>query len=229
MHRKTVQILIVIFFLFFSINLIAQDVIEINLSITDTMIARKKVKKNYKYAVKVNAEINVPNFQDSVIFYTFNKYVPSNTFVCEFSPETYKTRSLGLLYVIEDKNSNIIAPPLPPLPDSYGKKIFNRMNERFFVSSKLKIERKLLNEKELRDYDLAKYVISNENQKLVLYPLLGECHWYGLTKGEYYLYFVYSNYNLQVPHPEMRVKGILDEGNIFRGYFVSNKVKLIVK
>ena len=229
MTKKTIRNLLLIILFLFSTNVLAQEVFNINLSITDTLIIRKKVKKSYKYAIKINAELNIPKLQDSVVLYSFNKYVSSNFFdVNNFRPDKYKYFSTRLSYVIEDTNNQII--DAPHYFVSYVKsKVETRIrNERMFVSPKLKIERKLLTIQEQRDYDLAKYVIYSEKHSLVLYPLLGEYH-SSLPKGEYYLYFVYSYYNLRVPPPEMIVEGKLDEGNVFRGYFVSNKVKLIVE
>jgi len=229
MYKKIKQILFLISLLFFSANVIAQDVFEVNLSITDTKIVKKKAKNRQKYAIKINAEINVPMLQDSVILHSFNKYVPSHFFgLSDLSPNSYKYFSTPLMYVIEDKEGKIINARFELVSYENQKVEIRRMNERLFVSPKLRIERRLLNAQEQHDYDLAKYVIRNEKQNLELYLLLGEYH-SNLPKGEYYLYFVYSDYNPRVPPLDMRVEGKLDDGNIFRGYFVSNKVKLIVE
>jgi len=229
MYRKTVQILILTFFLFFSINLVAQDIFRIELLITDTLIIKKKVKKSYKYAIKANAEITIPNLKDSVVLHSFNKYVSSHLFFApsDLRPDSYKYFSTPLTYVIEDKEGKIKNAYFELVSYENPRVDIRIKKSRFFVTPKLKIDSRLLTEQEQRDYDLARYVISNEKQRLVLYPLLGKYHY--LPKGEYYLYFVYSDYKLSVPPPEMRVEGVLDDDNVFRGYFVSNKVKLIIE
>ena len=78
---------------------------------------------------------------------------------------------------------------------------------------------------------------SNEKQSIVLYPLLGNHH-YNLPKGEYYLYFVYA---FVPPNTELRhgpvtsppipqfFRDIANDSRTFKGYFVSNKVKLVVR
>jgi len=229
MRNKIQQILFLIFSLLFSANAIAQDVFEINLSIVDTLVIKKKAKNSSKYAVKVNVVINVPMLQDSVVLHSFNKYVSSHFFsLSNLQLDRYKEISIGLMYVIEDKEGKIITAHFALVSYEDPKVDIRIRDERIFLSPKLKIERRLLTEQEQRDYDIAKYVIRNKKQSLELYPLLGEYH-FNLPKGEYYLYFVYSDYNPRVPPPDMRVEGKLDDGNIFRGYFVSNKVKLIVE
>ena len=225
MTQNLKRILFFIFLFFFSINIIAQEVFEINLSITDTVIIRKKVKKNYKYAIKVAVEINVQNVQDSLFLYSFRKYVTSLYFINDFSPDTYKNYSTGLLYVIEDENNHIIPPPFPSHSSGITlKHLKKRMNERRFVTSKLKIKHKLLNEQEKQDYDFPKYVITNENQSLELFPLFGEYH-YDLPKGDYFFYFVYS----WLPPTNAWDNTLPIDDRAFRGYFVSNRVKLIVE
>ena len=224
MHKKNISNLFLILSFFFTTTVIAQNTHEINLSITDSVIIRKQVKKNYKYAIKVNAEINVKNLQDSIFLYSFNKYVSSTYVINDLHPDRYKKHSTGLLYVIEDKNNNIIAPPMPTLPDTEAKNIIKRMHECIFVTPKLKIKRRLLSTEELRDYVLKKYVINSSNQSLELYPLLGEYH-YDLPKGEYYLYLAYSFQ----PSWQHVYKEIVNDPRTFKGWVVSNKVKLIVK
>ena len=74
-------------------------------------------------------------------------------------------------------------------------------------------------------YDLAQYEIANKKQRVTIYPLLGSFHHY-LPKGEYYLYFVYA-FN---PKPRFILKDIpIIDHRIFKGNFISNKVKLIVE
>jgi hypothetical protein len=235
MYKKIKQNLLFIFLFFVSVTAFPQNTFEINLSITDTVIVAKKlikkrgVKKSDLYAIKVNAELNVPMLQDSVVLHSFNEYVSSSFFLFnDFQSNIYKKTSTGLMYVIENKEGNIIPAYFAFVSYENPKVDIKRRNERIFLSPKLRIERRLLNEQEQQDYDLAKYVIHSKKQSLKLYPLLGKYH-FNLPKGEYYLYFVYSDYNPRVLSPDMRVKGKLDEGNVFRDYFISNKVKLIVE
>jgi len=227
MHKKTTQNLFFIFLLFFTANIAAQNAHEINLYITDTVIVKKKTKNSSQYAVKVNTEIDVRNLQDTLFLYSFNKYVFPSIFHSDLSPDGYKT-SMGLIFIIEDKNNQIISPR--STHNSYAKeKDETRINNsRIFVSSKQKIKYKKLNDEERRNYDRAKHVISSEKQNLELYLIFyytsGSFNTYhNLPKGEYYLYFAYSSY--YVPPSSDKI----DVNKIFRGNFVSNKVKLIVE
>jgi len=221
--------LVIVIFLLLPMFIYCQNPYEMNLSITDTVIIakkliKKKVKKSYIYAIKVNAEINAPNMQDSLFLYSFNKYVSSFSFFNNYiKSNLYKEISVGLMYVIEDKNNQIIIPAFELVSYKKEKDLIRNSNSRIFVSPKLRIIRRLLTEQEQRDYDLAKHVIDSKKQSLELFPLLGEYH-NNLPKGEYYLYFVYSYHSNALP-----IGNIADDSRTFRGYFVSNKVKLIVE
>ena len=202
---------IISLFLFLSATVWGQNAFEINLSITDSVLILKENRKNNQYAVKVNVEINVPNLQDTLFLYFFKKYVPTISFNDRDPFDYYKNSVIGLNFIVEDKNEYIMI--------SKGMSLPPPLRTRAFVTSKLKIKYKALNDFKIRNYDLAKYIITNEKQSLILYPLLGE--YLNLSKGEYYLYFVYA-FNA----PDTSGK---DNGKRFIGNFVSNKVKLIVK
>jgi len=221
MHYQIKQILI-IFMLLVSVKIVAQNTFDINLSISDTVIIIKKAKMNYKYAIKVNSEIHVNNLQDSLFLYSINKNVPSYFFINDFSIDIFFKYSTGLIYIIEDSKGHIIIPFFEFVSYKKEKDEIKNSNSRLFVSPRLKIERRLLTAQEQREYDLAKYIIHREKQRLELFPLLGEYH-SDLPKGEYYLYFVYSYHSRILP------VNIADDSRLFRGYFVSNKVKLIVE
>jgi len=217
------KIIIILIFHFLPMFIYCQTLFEVNLLITDTIIVIKKSKKEHKYAIKVNAEINIPNLQDTLFFYNFNRYVPSSFFLSD----RYKETSVGLIFIIEDKNHQIISPRFTHNSYANEKDETRINNSRIFVSSKQKIKYKQLNKEEQHSYDKAKYVISSEKQSLGLYPIFyyrsGTFNIYhNLPKGEYYLYFAYSNYYIPPSN-------ICDGDKLFKGYFVSNKVKLIVE
>ena len=199
---------------------------EINLFITDTVVIVKNSRNRNSYAAKVNVEINVPVLTDTIFLYSFNQYVITNEFFCDMSPfDAHEKSSIGLQYIVEDKNNHIMEDNLIRFVSyTYRRGAIKSMNSRWFVTSKQKIKHRLLNDIERTDYDRAKYKICNEKQNLTLYPLLGSFH-FNLPNGEYYLYFVYSF------NPSLRsVKSdIIYDSRTFKGSFVSNKVKLIVK
>jgi hypothetical protein len=226
MIKKTFQNLFIFFLLICATTAVAQNTHEINIAITDTVIIRKKIKKSYKYAIKVNAEITIPNLQDSLILYSFNKYVASPILISQFISARYKETTMGLTYIIEDKNDQIIVAHTDFVSYVNPKIEFKQLFGRLYVTPKLKIKRRLLSIQEEREYALAKYVINKESHNLALYPLLGEYHW-DLPKGEYYLYFVYS-YN-KIPPSSTIESNKLCDSKIFRGWIISNKVKLLVE
>jgi len=231
--RKNMIRIIILLFLFLPSITLGQNTVSVNMSITDTVVVVKKSKNRSRYAAKVNVEISVPDFAESMFLFSFNKYVASNEFICDMNPfDNYRESSIGLQYIVEDKNNHIMKIDAITFV-SYKHPVdeLEIMNTRRFVSSKQKIEYRLLNDIEQSDYDRAKYKIDNGKQSLMLYPLLGSFHYY-LPKGEYYLYFVYSFNNNLVHFPPATI--VLDSNKpvdykIFNGSFVSNKVKLIVK
>ena len=218
--------IIILLILFLPFNILGQNVVSVNMSITDPVIVVKKSKNRNQYAAKVNVQINVTDLTDTIFLYSFNKYVTTNEFFCDMSFfDAHRGSSIGLQYIVEDKNDHIMESKFIRFVSyKYLEDEIRSLNTRMFVSSKLKIENRLLNGIEQKDYDRAKYEINNEKQRLMLYPLLGKFHYY-LPKGEYYLYFVYSfNPNLRYVQ-----KDITNDRRIFNGSFVSNKVILIVK
>jgi len=201
---------------------------EVNLLITDTVIVVKKSTNKNRYAAKVNVEFNISDMQDTIFLYLFNQYVPTKWFEFDSDPFNTFKYSIGLNYIVEDTDNNIM--PTPFILSDSKVEIIGR-EKRNFVTSRQKIKFKELNKEKQRIYDLAKYEIVNETQNLVLYPLVGIHHFY-LPKGEYYLYFIfyilYFIYSLTTSDRNMTNAESTDS-RTFKGNFISNKVKLIVK
>ena len=218
-YLTNAKVWIISFFLFIPVIIFGQNTHEINLTITDTIIFVKESTKRNRYAAKVNVEINIPNLQDSLFLYYFNKYVPTGYYSDDDPFDNWKNSVDGFSFIIENKYNNILRVPFTLGGDT--RKIKSR-EKRNFVDSKLKIKLRRLDDIELRDYNRSKYEIVNEKQSLVLYPLLG--HNFSLYKGEFYLYFVYAF----VPNPFFW-GAIANDNSVFKGSFVSNKVKLIVE
>ena len=163
--------------------------------------------------------------QDTLFFYLFNQYVPTNEFVLHTDPFDAFKYSIGLNYIVEDKNHNIMQAEILFFMSYVNVKAEIRINNsRYFVSSNQKIKFRELNKEKQRYYDLAKYEISNKNQRLGLYPLFGIYH-NNLPQGEYYLYLVYS-FNIS---DKNMTEAEANDSRTFRGNFISNKVKFIVK
>ena len=220
------KINIVFLILFFTATVLGQDTFEVSLSITDSVIVVKENTRKNLYAAKVNVEINVPNLLDSLFLYYFNKYVPAGLFSGEVPfDEFFKSTYIGLNYIVEDKNQNIMKNGMIHGSFVRRKDEIRSLYGRDFVTLKMQIEKRLLNHLEQRDYDLAKYEIKNKKQDLIIYPLIGRHR--SLHKGEYYLYFVYV-YNPVFPYIGLS-ESIANDSRTFRGSFVSNKVKLIVE
>ncbi|MCL2291135.1 MAG: hypothetical protein FWC34_10640 [Bacteroidetes bacterium] len=139
---------------------------------------------------------------------------------------SYMHSGLGLFYVLEDENHQIVV----WYPDWYSLLYKDPKNEPkcmstgFFVNSKQKIIRRRVPDRKSNDYDLAKYEISKQIQKDAVYLMLGIYH-KDLPKGEYYLYLYYSF----EPSKRYALKDIVNDSRTFKGYFVSNKVKLIIE
>ena len=215
--------IIISLLLFIPVTVWGQNAFEVSLSITDSVIYVKEGIKNNSYSVKVDVEINVSNLHDTLFLYRFYKYVSAGFFNDEepfddFYKNTYPT--IGLNYILENKYHHIIERKFILTSYASRKAEKRAMRTRAFVTSNLKIKRRVLNDIELSDYDFAKYEITNEKQISVLYPLFGR-----LRKGEYYLYFVY----VFVPNPHPLFYQNINDSRTFKGTFVSNKVKLIVK
>ncbi|MDR0206750.1 MAG: hypothetical protein LBI45_05795 [Bacteroidales bacterium] len=220
---------IYIFIIIFCIHatIYCQNTHEIIFIITDSVV----VKKEYPKATIFNAEIIVQNLQDSLYLYYFNKYASPSHMISDLRRDFYKETTSRLSCVIEDKNNHIIFPTLTYPQFRKPKDEFKNAMSRTFVSSKQIFVRKQLDKNDVLDYDLAKYEISIKNQNLVLFPLLYEYN-YIFSKGEYYLYFVYSFQETSennIYPSSFSDNNRPDENKIFRGYFVSNKVKLIVE
>jgi len=161
---------IVFLLLFISTTIWSQDTFKVNLSITDTVITVKKSTNRKKYAAKVNVKINVPDLQDTLYLYWFKKYVSTSSFISDMNTfDNYKSSNIGLNYIVEDKNQHIMH-AAQIIHGSYVNKRaeIRAMRTRSFVNSKLKIKGRVLNDIELRNYNLAKYEIVNEVQSLVL-------------------------------------------------------------
>ena len=222
-HLTNMKAYIISLFLFIPVIIFGQNTHEINLTITDTVITVKKSTKRNKYAAKVNVKINVPDLEDTLSLYFFNKYIPAGSFSGEEPfDEFYKSTYIGLNYIVEDKNHNVIR-----VRTISGGSIYQE--KRIFVTSKQRIKLKKLNKEQQHNYDLAKYEIINEQQCLESYPLLSGVTTNVLSKGEYYLYFVYV-FKSEFPYVGLfEAEEVAKNSRIFKGSFVSNKVKLIVK
>jgi hypothetical protein len=212
-------------FLFLPAINYGQNTYTIIFKITDSVV----LKKNYPYATKVNLEINVPGFQETLFLYRFNKCVGSYA-LSQHTLETVTPYSfspyfdyLSLQYVVENENYEIIE------SDSVLINIINKKTPTFrvrehigtFVNSKQQIIRKeLKNYKKRKEYNLAKYEISSTKQNVALYLLLSVYH-KDLPKGDYYLYLTYFL------SPSWQF--VYDINDSTKGRTVSNRVKLIVE
>jgi len=220
------QILLIFFCVPFVI--FCQSPFEIDFKITDTLL----IKKNYPYATKINVEIIFPGFQDTVFFYLFNNCVSTTPWWNDSIVNYYSSRDenfinlndyVGLAYLLMDENNEIISGDFPyPSMRNIAKQ-----NSTFtFVNSRLKFVRKRIKEEDIHEHFLAKYEINSSCQKIALYPLFDE-HYKKLSKGVYYLHFVYSF------NPKAQKGAWFDEiskdSRTFKGRIFSNKVKLIVE
>ena len=206
----------------------SQSKSEIIFRITDSVV----VKKSYPYATKINLEISVSDFQDTIFLYRFFKCIGSYALSAHTqeilnSYGTYPNFGfdyMTLEYVIENENYEVIE------SDSVFFNILNKKTHTFrtresigtFVNSKQQIIRKKLNYKQRLKYNLAEYKIDKPKQNVAIYLLLCEYH-KDLPKGEYYLYLTYYL------SPSWHFILNIDDFKAFKGKVVSNKVKLIVE
>ena len=226
-HRTLLIFFLFVFFIYSAIY--CQNTHEINFRITDSEV----VLKQYPNATKINAEIIVQDLPDTLFLYYFNKCVSPSYFISDWRSDFYKEKTIGLSCVIVDNNNHIISQTLTHAQLKKRKDVQTMIMSRIFVSSKLIFVSKRLNMKEKFVYDLAKYKINSERQSLELFPLLiGNHYVLNLLKGEYYLYFIYSFHETRDSnsYPSYFLDNNKpDESKIYRGYFMSNKVKLIVE
>lgn len=224
---------IILVILLFCVNLYVsgQNKPKVYLEIKDTLIVLKPKQESVKINVKL---IVLDNENDTLTFYGFKKFVPSNMFIFDSnSLNRYNTSSTGLIYLIEDENRNIIE-ARENLHSSYRyvEDELRASNWVSFVDTKsLKISQKVISDyNELHNYELAKIQVSGESQTFELYPLLKKYH--TLSKGKYFLYLYYSfnsSVSLKAPTSEEWDSYKPDDGKIFKGTFSSNKLQLIIK
>jgi len=206
----------------------SQSKSEIIFKIIDSVI----VKKNCPYATKINLEISVPDFQDTIFLYRFFKCIGSYA-LSAHAQEVLNSYGaypnfgfdyMTMEYVIENEDYEVID------SDSVFFNILNKKIRTFrtresigtFVNSKQQIIRKKLNDRQRIKYNLAKYKISKPKQNVALYLLLCEYH-PNLPKGEYYLYITYYF------SPSWQSILNVNDTKIFKHKVVSNRVKLIVE
>ena len=169
---------------------------------------------------------------DTLYFYKFYKHIPSIPFVYNLSMlNKYKYSSLGLSYIIEDSQENIIEARdnLPPsfvnMKDelNYLAQI-NQVNEKT-----LKIKKVKLNHEESHDYHLSKLMLAGSDT-ITLFPLLSSYH--NLKPGMYKLYLFYSFNETVSSIPCSQSfwdKNKPNDFMIFKGSIISNKIDLIIK
>jgi hypothetical protein len=204
-----------------------QNSFNIDLKITDTLI----IKKQHPYATKINLDISISNFQDTIFLYLFSKCVSTFVFWSDSIINFYSRNDVdfddfrnhvGLVYQLVDENNEVISGDFIFIIRNPSK--YNSTGT--FVNSKQKYVKKRIKDENIHEHFLARYEINSPNQKVFLYPIFDEHH-KELPKGVYYLYFVYS-FN---PKPQQGTwfEEIIKDDRTFKGSVVSNKVKLIVK
>lgn len=216
--------------LFYCLPIFAQGDYKIEIEILDSLL----VKNKRQQAVKVNVIIKNTQYDDTLYLYKFNKVVHTSDFVMAYLDlNLFNNSSVGLNFIITDlEGIKIQANSINHISYKKSETEIESTYKRIFINrSNLKIRYKLLKDKKQRDeYDIGKYIVTQNSQKLELYPLID--HYYNLTAGEYYLYFVYS-YSKDKTNKHL-FNNICssensDDNKVFNGSFVSNKVKLIIK
>ena len=182
--------------------------------------------------VKLNIKLTVLNNSvDTLVLYLFHKLIPSDEFVCDNSlVKDHGDLSHGLEYFIEDAHGNII-PAKHQLPPSYkfAKDEIRAASINILTidTNKLKIKGKQIEDS--HEYELGKLQINSNKGSFIVYPLISEFHY--LPQGEYILYLVYSFHEHIMKNPPSRYwdTNQISEKKIFRGKFVSNKIRLIIE
>ena len=192
------------------------------------------IKERKQDAVRIEVQLsNSYKENDTLYFYKFHKYTPSIPFVINSRIlSEYKDRSVGLNYIIED-NQGIIIEAKDNLPPSF----VNTNDELYYITQKNQINEKTLkrkkvkvNNKELHDNILSKFMITGNDTIIILFPLISP--YYNLSPGKYKLYLFYSfndtvcsNYSSQ----NLWDSNKPNDSMIFKGSIVSNKIDLIIK
>ena len=192
------------------------------------------IKERKQDAVKI--EIRLSNFDketDTLCFCKFHKYIPAIPFVYNSNTlSKYKDSSVGLNYIIEDIQGNIIEARenLPPSFVNMHDEL-DYIAQRNLVDEKtLKIKKVKLNDKELHEHHLSKFMLAENDTIIILYPMLSSYH--DLSTGKYKLYLFYSFNDtacFNYPSQSLWYRNAPNDFMIFKGSTKSNKIDLIIK
>ncbi|MDL2227351.1 hypothetical protein LJC25_00510 [Bacteroidales bacterium OttesenSCG-928-K03] len=238
--KKNILIIVILFFTNFAY---AQSDFGLKLTINDSIL---KFNSKKQEAIVVNMSLEFANDVDSIVLYNFGQYVIPMDFGFDDPSYDYILENNRLSFIIEDEKGNFIKPSsVLDIFISYvsPKGVFVSLNSRYIVKEgNLEVVRKFFDPNiteeycELFRYDHSKHLITKHKQNIILYPML-----YGLrpsfqgklSKGEYYLYFVYNvtGYPANSLHEREKECGIdvWENEKQFVGTIRSNKVKLIVE
>jgi hypothetical protein len=226
-------IYIIIICVFYAFFLSAQKEYNLKLTINDSILILKNKKQD---ALKVNVTLEFTEDIKNLVLYHFNENVITYPPLMLSSPEGYK-HLCRLTYMIEDETGNLI------IPTELMIHFENEMDEFSCCTlnkKKLRIKYKYFekeDECELFKYKMSKYIMYNNKQDFILYPIIYGCmsmpFYTKLPIGEYYLYFIYSinrYYGDALNEKEKQCDiNVLDGEKQFVGTIKSNKVKLIIK
>ena len=193
------------------------------------------IKERKQDAIKLDVQLSSSGDKiDSLFFYKYYKHIPSLPFVYDStSLIRYKGSSVGLNYIIEDNEGNIInaKDDLPPSFVNIENEIGYAVQKKSVNERTLKIKRINVDYLELNNYQLSNFLLVGNDTTVSMYPLLSSFH--SLSPGKYKLYLFYS-FNNEYISLIPSIKNLCDSNKsndslIFRGVIISNKVDLIVK
>lgn len=179
----------------------------------------------------VNLQVRLSGFNDeldTMYLYKFYQYTPGLLFVFDsISLNKLKESSVGLSYLIENENGNIIeAKGLEHPSFAKFKDEINSTLQREQVNKKtLKVKTVKMDYAQLHVYDLSKLIVSSKDTVVDLYPLLNSYH--DLPPGKYKFFLFYSFKS--PPTSNLRDRDKPEDAQIYKGVVVSNKIDLIVK
>lgn len=200
------------------------------LEITSAIVV-KELKHD---AVKLQVHLSGFNDElDTMYLYKFYQYTPSLSFVFDsITLNEYKGSSVGLNYLIENEDGNIIQAQEFMQPSFVNAKdeINNTFRRENVNKKTLKVKKVKMDYAQLHASQLSKLIVSGNDTVVDLYPLLNSYH--DLPPGKYKIFLFYSFSDTITKSPptlNLWDRDKPEEVQIYKGVIVSNKIDLIVK
>lgn len=216
---KFTTVLLFITIIIFNYSVYSQGLDNISMTITDSIVIKNKRNDVIKLLIRLEVDIKT---NDSILIKNFFRIVPANAFVFDTVPINSKVncRYNALFYKIENSHGEYIPPRLILIHSNQNDSYDNRKTFRYLDTLKLRYRKSRKRIVIFPNNDL----IVRGDTSLFVYPNIEEFHY--LQKGIYYLHLYYCNKD---DKDNITLKLGATSRDKFRGFFQSNKVKVIVE